>query len=144
MRKVIFTVLLGVLPIFSFGQEKVQWSYIYNPAEGEVQMKAEIAEGWHLYSQHIDNEIGPVPTSFDFQENPLIVFVGSVVEPESIKEYDPNFEGELNFFKDEVTFVQKIKADKATSVVGTVTYMVCNDVMCLPPTDEIFRIDILR
>lgn len=123
-------------------QDKVDWSYVFNPAAGEVQVTADIAEGWHLYSQHIDNEIGPIPTSFEFQENPAVEFIGSTKEPESIKEYDPNFEGELNFFKDEVTFVQKAKVKGATTIVGTVTYMVCNDTMCLPPVDEVFTINI--
>lgn len=118
------------------------WNYLYNPASEEVQITAEIAEGWHLYSQHIDNELGPIPTSFEFQENPAVQLIGETVEPESIKEYDPNFEGDLNFFKDEVTFVQKVKLQRPTTILGTVTFMVCNDVMCLPPVDELFKIEI--
>jgi thiol:disulfide interchange protein DsbD len=71
-----------------------------------------------------------------------VKFIGETLEPESIKEYDPNFEGELNFFKDEVTFVQKVEVEQPTELSGTVTYMICNDVMCLPPVDEFFKIEV--
>ncbi len=123
-------------------QDKVEWTYSYNSSANHIEIKAVIAEGWHLYSQQIDNEIGPIPTAFEFQRNPHVKFVGETVEPESIKAYDPNFEGDLNFFKDQVVFKQKIKIDQPTEVIGVVTYMVCNDVMCMPPTDELFTIRI--
>ena len=105
-----------------------------------VEVKAVIAEGWHLYSQHIDDGIGPIPTAFEFQENPNVRYIGKTIEPESIREYDPNFEGDLNFFKNEVTFTQKVKVAEPTEITGVVTYMICNDVMCMPPVDENFRI----
>lgn len=142
MRKAILSLLFVLCTLLSFGQSKVTWNYLYNPVSEEVQITADIAEGWHLYSQHIDNELGPIPTGFSFQENPDVQWIGKTIEPESIKEYDPNFEGELNFFKDKVTFVQKVKLKRPTTIVGTVTFMVCNDVMCLPPVDEEFIIEI--
>lgn len=132
----------GLFALLSFGQSKVTWDYLYNPISEEVQITAKIAEGWHLYSQHIDNELGPIPTTFEFQENGAVQWIGKTIEPESIQEYDPNFEGELNFFKEKVTFVQKVKLERPTTILGTVTFMVCNDVMCLPPVDELFKIEI--
>lgn len=140
--KVFLSVLIVFTSLTLFAQEKVVWSYMYNPVDHQILIKAEIADGWHLYSQNVDIEIGPVPTSFEFKENPNVVFLGGVEEPESIKEYDPNFEGELNFFKDEVVFTQKVDVKNPSTVVGTVTFMLCNDTMCLPPVDEIFKIEI--
>lgn len=142
MNRTFFGILFLFLSFQSFGQGKVKWSYEYNSTNDVIELKAVIAEGWHLYSQHINNDIGPIPTEFEFKENPSVKFVGKTNEPESIKEYDQNFEGDLNFFKDEVVFTQKVDVDAPTEVVGTVTYMVCNDVMCMPPKDEIFRITI--
>lgn len=142
MIKIVICVLLSLSTSQLIAQEKVDWTYVYNPVSKTIEAKAVIAEGWHLYSQHIANEIGPIPTSFEFQDNPKVKFVGETVEPESIKEYDPNFESQINFFKDEVTFVQKVKFEEPTEVVGMVRYMVCNDERCMPPVDELFRISI--
>jgi thiol:disulfide interchange protein DsbD len=125
-----------------FSQEKVKWIYSFNSESSTVQINAIIDEGWHLYSQYLDNEIGPVPTSITFKESSDYLIIGNTIEPESIKEYDENFEGELNFFKGEVTFTQKIKVKKYTTVKGVVSFMVCNDSMCLPPTDIEFTINI--
>ena len=142
MNRTIFGFLFLFLSLQSFAQEKVNWSCEYNSMSDHLELKAVIAEGWHLYSQHINNDIGPIPTAFEFKENPNVKFIGKMNEPESIKEYDKNFEGDLNFFKDEVVFTQKVKVNEPTEIVGTITYMVCNEVMCMPPRDEIIRITI--
>lgn len=142
MHKTLIFIAFILLSTLSFGQEKVEWSYSFDSELSTIQIKATIDEGWHLYSQHIDNEIGPVPTSIVFEKNDEVVLVGKTIEPESLKEYDENFEGELNFFKDEVVFTQKIKLKNSTTLNGVVTFMVCNDTMCLPPTDIDFSIKI--
>ena len=103
-----FTLLFfTILAFTSFSQEKVTWEAKYNQKSKSIEMTATIAEGWHLYSQLIDNKIGPVPTSFVFTENKLVSLSGKVNEPKPIQEYDENFEATLNFFKDEVMFSQK-------------------------------------
>jgi thiol:disulfide interchange protein DsbD len=142
MHKTLLFLVFLIVTAFSFGQEKVQWSYSFDNELDIVEVKAVIAGGWHLYSQKIDNDLGPIPTSFSFEENDDYTLVGKTIEPESLKEYDENFEGELNFFKDEVIFKQKIKVERSTTVKGVVTFMVCNDTMCLPPTDIEFSIKI--
>ena len=136
-------IILSIFCTFSlFGQDKVHWEFSYNEESSSLVMKADIEEGWHLYSQVIDNEIGPVPTQFEFAESENYILEGSTVEPEPIKEYDQNFEGDLSFFKSQVEFTQKIKNIDASSVDGVVTYMVCNDTMCMPPVDVEFTITI--
>ena len=137
--------ILLFLVFFSFagvGQSKIQWAYSYNPDQKTIDIKAKIADGWHLYSQHVSNEIGPVPTSFVFKENNLIKLIGKVTEPKPIQKYDENFEAMLDFFEGEVTFSQRISAKESTKVEGVVTYMLCNDTMCLPPVEEQFTIEI--
>ncbi|MEJ6776782.1 MAG: protein-disulfide reductase DsbD family protein [Crocinitomicaceae bacterium] len=142
MLKTLIFLLFTLVSTLLFSQEKVKWIYSFNSESSTVQINAIIDEGWHLYSQYLDNEIGPVPTSITFKESRDYFIVGNTIEPESIKEYDENFEGELNFFKGEVTFIQKIKVKKYTTVKGVVTFMVCNDSMCLPPKDIEFTIKI--
>lgn len=142
MSKSVILFFLFSLSQFAFSQEKVTWSYHYDKSSEELVMEATIAEGWHLYSQNINEGIGPVPTSFEFKENPAVKIIGKTIEPESIREYDENFEGELNFFKKQVAFKQKMKIFSSTSVKGVVTYMICNETMCLPPKDVEFIVSI--
>jgi hypothetical protein len=123
-------------------QNVVQWSHTFNEKEGTVDIKADIQEGWHLYSQHVANDIGPVPTSFLFDENEEVKLIGKVYEPKPEREYDENFEAMLDFFKGSVIFQQRVSLKKSTSLTYTVTYMVCDDTMCLPPVDEKYTIEL--
>ncbi len=135
-------IFFTILTLTTFSQEKVTWENKYNQKTKNIEMTATIAEGWHLYSQLIDNKIGPVPTSFVFTENQSVVFSGKVEEPKPIQEYDENFEATLNFFKDEVMFSQKAIAKQSTTQEIIISYMVCNETMCLPPIDQKFTIEI--
>lgn len=130
------------MSVLSYAQDEVKWNFSFNSETSSIEIKAEIQEGWHLYSQNIDNDLGPIPTSFEFLTNENFKIVGETIEPKPIKEYDENFEGELDFFKTEVVFTQKIENISATTISGVVTFMVCNDVMCMPPVDLEFTITI--
>lgn len=141
MPKSIFFLLCLMLSLSSFGQEKVEWTYSYDSESETITIAAEIEEGWHLYSQYINENLGPVATSFKFDENKTqFKLVGKTSEPEPITEYDPNFEGDLSFFKDSVEFTQKLKIKTSGEVRGTITFMVCNEEMCLPPVDIDFNL----
>ncbi len=140
------TILL-ILLLFTFngfGQSKIQWESSYDSESESVFFTAKIADGWHLYSQHISNEIGPVPTSFYFENSASFKLIGEVTEPKPIQKYDETFEAMLDFFEGKVVFQQSIAAKKETIVSCSVTYMLCNDSMCLPPNEEKFTIYITK
>ena len=141
MKHLLFFLCLAV-SAFSFSQEKVVWNVQYNAALKQIEFRATIAGGWHLYSQHIQNDIGPVPTTFVFNDLSTVKWEGDVTEPQPIREYDENFEASLDFFKDEVVFIRKITAGSKGVITGYVTYMVCNETMCLPPVDHEFTVTI--
>lgn len=127
-----------------FGQSNVQWDNKFNAASSSIEFKATIAEGWHLYSQFISDDIGPVPTTFVFESNSKVKLIGKVTEPTPIQKYDENFEGMLDFFEGEVIFTQKVALKKSTVLKGTITYMVCNNTMCLPPIDKLITIELKK
>ncbi len=104
---------------------------------------ATIDKGWHLYSQDIPAD-GPVPTTFTFDKSADFTLEGKVTEPKAIEVDDPQFMMKLKFFEEGVTFHQKIKLtnDKSFKVKGTVSFMCCNDKMCIPPDDVAFSFDI--
>jgi thiol:disulfide interchange protein DsbD len=142
MNNKLFTIFLTFVSTLNFGQAKIQWDYSYSKEKKAIEIQATLADGWHLYSQHISNEIGPVPTSFLFSENSQIKLIGQVTEPLPIQKYDENFEAMLDFFEGKVLFSQRITTKGSTTIKGSVTYMVCNETMCLPPTEELFSIPI--
>jgi hypothetical protein len=123
-------------------QSRVSWSFEYDQKAGLLKLNAELADGWHLYSQHIANDIGPVPTTFQFDPNKSYKLIGKVDEPKPIQEYDDNFEALLDYFEHQVEFTQRISVRSSTVLTGTVTYMACNSTQCLPPTDEHFTIQL--
>jgi hypothetical protein len=126
----------------------VIWSYSAKKIADktyELHMTAIIDDKWHVYAQ--DAGEGPEPTKFVFATNPLIQLDGKVREDGTLeKVYDKNFNSVLKYYEKKVDFVQKIKlrSSVATVVKGTLTFMVCNDRLCLPPKDVPFSIKIVK
>jgi hypothetical protein len=144
MKFPILYLVFTCLSLSAIAQKEVVWNVAYNAENQTIEFTASIAKGWHLYSQHIADGAGPVATSFTYEQLDGVKLKGKVEEPESIRKYDPSFEATLNFFEGTVTFVQHMsKTTKNTSTIsGTITYMLCNDTMCLPPVDLPFTIEI--
>lgn len=140
--KFVYALCFALIAFSGFTQEKVTWNISYNEKEQQLEFRATIADGWHLYSQFIQNDIGPVPTAFVFEEATGIKWLDAVKEPPAIHAYDENFEASLDFFKNEAVFSRKIKKGSTGEVKGYITYMVCNEIMCLPPVDVPFSITI--
>ena len=96
---------------------------------------AKLDPNWHLYSQYLPNDNGPVATTFTFDKSDGITYLGKVSEGKYHTEYDPNFDMDLNFFKGETVFRQAIKvnSNSVRSIESSVEYMTCDDKRCLPP-----------
>ena len=145
MKRILFFSVVVFLASFANSQDDVvTWSTNYNANNSEVEIKATLAKGWHLYSQQVTEVFGPVPTSFSFDNNSACILVGEMKEPKAIHEFDPNFETSLDYFEDEVIFTHKIKTTQSTDLIGEITYMACNEVRCIPPSVEKFSIKITK
>ena len=125
----------------------VKWTFSVNrinDCEAELIFKAKIDKGFHVYSQFLDRDDGPVATTFNFEKSVECSLIGKVNEGKPIEEYDPNFEMKLKFFANEVSFKQKIKIInlQAFSVKGYLNFMVCDETKCLPPEDVDFEFKI--
>ncbi len=106
-----------------------------------LQFKADIKEGWTVYSQFTGD--GPVPTSIEYLELDGAELVGESIESGHRKEgYDKVFDTNvIKFFADKPYQIsQKIKmiGDEGR-VEGYLTYMACDSEKCLPPTDVDFE-----
>jgi thiol:disulfide interchange protein DsbD len=112
--------------------------------ECELITTAKIDASWHLYSQNVPDN-GPIPTTFTYEGNGNYLKKGNTSEENGDTSLDPVFKIEIKFFKNEVTFRQRIKLKTQNSfrIVGVVEFMACDDSRCLPPTEVelVFKIN---
>lgn len=123
----------------------ITWSYSskrISNTEAIIYIKANLQEGWHLYSQTV-GEGGPVATSFRFASASSYELLGRAVEPKPVKKFEPVFMMEVSYFENSAIFQQKVKLKSKKPIVrGKVKFMVCNDKQCLPPGEIEFVIPV--
>jgi len=127
--------------------DPVHWKYsAKKTADNEYDLifKAAIDKGWHMYSQFLESDNGPVATTFNFEKNKDVTLVGKTKESASKSEYDKNFEMNVKYFENEVTFTQHIKLNKEgkLKVKGYLNFMTCEEGRCLPPKDVDFSFEV--
>lgn len=136
-------------------QAKPFYAQIYDPVTWKTQVEtkadnsfnliaqASIEPGWHLYAQNLP-EGGPVSTSFNFPSIDGYRLIGKVNQSEPITFFDDIFEMETSYYEIKATFTQRIEIEDTTlkTLVAEVTFMVCNDTQCLPPStvDLVFKL----
>ena len=144
--KRILTLFAVVFATVLFAQpQPVKWSTSYEVQDPYIKVivHADIEEGWHLYSQNLEDG-GPIPTSFYLDTSSAFASLGSWSEGEPHVEYDPNFEMDLAFFSESADFTILLEPKETDFMVkGELEFMVCNDEMCLPPTYVDFKTEIV-
>ncbi len=119
---------------WQFGAKKI------SKDEAVVFMKATMDNGWHIYSQHVE-EGGPIKTSFTFTPSGDFTLVGQTAEPKPKVKHEEVFKMDVGYFDKEVVFQQKVKLKKGqTTVKGAVEYMACDAERCLPPDEVTFAV----
>ena len=149
---------LFLTPFFGVSQiyDPVEWSFSSQKVSEntyELTFIADIEPGWAIYSNDIYNndidcdvEICPLPVSFEFDNNNeserYFNLVGDIVEVDENKSVsqDPIFLMEVTKFTKKATFKQIVEFNADNKYVsGYLTFMVCDDTKCLPPTDVDFE-----
>lgn len=106
-----------------------------------VRIEVNIADGWHLYSNDLDPNIGPVPTSFKFAGSDAYSLIGKATPVGVDEVFEEVWGAKVRQFKNKAVFLQKVKLLKPTAVFnGTAEYQVCSDKdgVCLPPAEVEF------
>jgi len=141
--------LLAVCSLFPFllGKSPVNWtstSQKLSATEYNLVFTATIENGWNIYSQYLQSEDGPVKTSFSFDDENNIQLIGKNIETGDIKKVkDEMFDMEVIKIKNKGVFTQKVKVkDASKPITGTIEYMCCNDLQCLPPKSVPFTISL--
>jgi thiol:disulfide interchange protein len=135
--------LILILPLSSLAQNPTKWS-LESDAKGrtlktddafKAKLKAEIEDGWHLYSVE-QPAGGPFPTKITLAENTPFKIEGKIESPNPITKFDPNFNIETKFFDSQAEFILPVKSTVETNadmLAVNVRFQVCNDTLCLPP-----------
>ena len=145
--------ILGlILVVFSFflgfsqsDDNPAIWTYEaekITDTEYNLIFKADIYEGWHIYSQFTD-ENGSLPSEFTFEKaGEDYELLGTTAESETLVEYSDIFEVDETFFKEKAVFTQRIKLlnPEVNQITVDLFYQICKEV-CIPK-DEIFHISL--
>ena len=144
MRILFSTLFLYCLTSFSLWAQDSPVNYTWEAKslggnEYELVFKAKIKDGWYTYSQHLESEDGPIPTSVNFESNNETK-VGKSTEETSktankVSGFDEMFDMNITKYKKDLLIKQKIKVTDANKAVsGYLEYMTCDDTRCMPPT----------
>lgn len=145
----LLVVLTLGLSLISFSQilEPVKWtSSVEKISETEFNLvfTAIIESGWYIYSQESTEDLGPIPTYFDFQnQTGNYELIGRTTEPEVEAEFDKVFEIDVKHFEGEVIFEQRIKLLNAqlNTIDVFLEYQTCNDEKCIMQ-DNVFNLSL--
>ena len=146
MRLIITLFFFCLSANISFAQvlTPVSWDFAAEDLGDDEYMviyRAKIDSTWVVYSQYLESDDGPIPTSFTYEEMDGTELIGDNMEEGTIKEeYDQIFDMNLKKLSGEVYFKQKVKGKSGMTIVGYLTYMTCDNARCLPPTDVDFEI----
>ena len=110
----------------------------------DVSLNANIEKGWYVYSQFLEGEDGPVPTTIYWDENDAVKIDGKATEISDgkVSGFDKMFKMDVTKFKKNLTLRQSVTATDLTNpLTGAVEFMTCDDTRCLPPAEIPFKVD---
>jgi len=144
--KKIYSVVLLFISLFSFGQNPISWqvnSTDIGDNTYEIKIEADLDKGWHLYSQFLESDEGPLSTYIVY-ETSNFELIGKTEEVGVETHMDPVWEMDISFFSNHAIFIQKVKSLNPDSLLfkGNVNFMVCDDSQCLPPEDYTFQVNL--
>jgi thiol:disulfide interchange protein len=131
------TLIAGAqLPGHAAPPEHVRWSIsMMKVEEGvwDIVYRADLTEGWFVYSQQNFGDMGPIPTAITLDTLAHAIPMGKATETgeHTIQGEDPVFGMEVKKFKGYALFTQRVKVtDAQLPITGRLDYMVCNDRAC--------------
>ena len=118
----------------------VTWSLkVVKPAsvEGKLyaELTAQIENGWHLYAL-TPMTGGPKPTRISLPREQAFELAGQIEAPDPFVERDPNFDMEVEYYEEQVTFklpLKRLPGATGDKLLVETRYQTCTNKLCLPP-----------
>ncbi len=143
MKKILSVIVLLLSVVTSFAQ--ISWGEptlkSMGGSEYLLTINTTIDEGWHIYDTQ-EYKDGPNPTRFDFAESQGVELLGAVTtSQEPVRLWDDIFEMEIGYYKDNVTFEQRLTLDNPSFPLKfSVEWMLCSADSCTPPQVQSFEV----
>ncbi len=131
--------------------DRVAWTAQVTPpgvapgGRGRLTLTAVIDAGWKMYALDAvpPGRRGPVAVAPAVTARPEAVTVGGWEQTPPEEGFDPNFGFDVRYFEGEATLWAPVEVAPDAEpgrypIEGTVRFMVCNDRICLPPTQTPF------
>ena len=77
--------LIGLLSVLVPSGPPVSWSFTSAPMEDgttALSLTAHVDDGWHIYATHLENDLGPIPTTITIFPGDGFSTEGALNEPE--------------------------------------------------------------
>ena len=154
MKKLLAFWALLLLPLLSLGQiqrNPATWSFSVDKKTATVgdvvtvSVKAIIGDGWYVYSNDFDPNVGPNLAVITINPSPNYEVVGKAIPVGAKEKYEDIWPGNVRYFVGQALFTQQVRILKAGAVIaGNVNYSTCStkDGTCLPPADAPFELAI--
>jgi thiol:disulfide interchange protein len=145
MSRLLTTLVLLVLAAGAHAQPlPIAWTASAEPASAApgdlvtLTVRGTLDPGWRLYA--MDSRAGR-PLQVRFTPPRAFEPLGTPQQAQPREGYDQWFESDYTYFVDEATVTQAFRVARAASggetrLAGEVTFMVCNDEVCLPPRTQ--------
>ncbi len=105
----------------------------------ELEFNATIEKDWYLYSSDFDPNLGPIVTEIKIAPNDSYKLVGGLTPIHPKKKFDEMWDGDVTYFKNKGTFIQKVKILKPNPIIdGKISFQSCTDVdgRCVNATEK--------
>lgn len=153
MRTAITFFTFLVLASTAFSQDSpIRWQYSAQKKANNVyvvHITAVLEPGWHVYAQHQSKDAIAQPTAIKFSHNPLLQLQGGIDEKGEKQSYTiPGLDVTQFQYENKVDFIQEVKIKSngdnvpKTNLAGQITFQVCTEERCLPPTTSNFTINL--
>lgn len=123
-------------------KDPCHWNYtVQKTGSNEYQLKfiLNLDKAWHIWAMHVGGDGSQIVPLFSFNPNKEIQLIGPIKENGQLQStYMEGIEAKVNFYAEQVTYIQTVKGKAGSIITGTHTFQVCNDMMCLPPKDQKF------
>jgi thiol:disulfide interchange protein len=144
-RSDLFFLVKAFLPVFLFLTDaraqmikELSWTAAYSRPEVlageevEVILKAKISDGFYIYSNDFDPDLGPQLTEIELEKHPSYRVSGKLAGVGAKKKYDEVWEGDVSVFTGVAEFRLKVEILSENPVIkGVLYYQMCNDETCV-------------
>jgi thiol:disulfide interchange protein DsbD len=110
-----------------------------------IHIRANIEEGWHIYSKDQPKQAISQPTKIVFAKSPIFTWKGPLAENGKKEKYEDKIADIVQYqYGGMVEFVQTLtlKFTTKATVTGSITYQACTEEMCDKPKTVPFSIAI--